>query len=315
MASRSKLAALVAATGIAWSSGSAHAWHEQGHMMVAAVAWEQMTDAVRARAIQPLRINKDYDKWISGVPDNLKDKTAFMRASVWPDDIKNPFTHAGFKNDGDTPPKTKQAGQNIGYADKRMHKYWHYKDIPFSPDGTKTFPAPTPNAETQIRRFTAAISKPNVNDNIKSYDIVWLIHMVGDVHQPLHATSRFTKAFKTSEGDRGGNSVRIDCCGSKLHTYWDGVVGDSRDPKDAAAAAATLPAAPAAAAAISDPGAWILESFKVAKAEVYKKPPIEVIDVVSSLTPAYKADAERIARERVALAGARLARLFNDNLK
>ena len=238
MTFRLKLAAMIAVTGVAWSSGSAHAWHEKGHMMVAAVAWEQMTPAVRARAIQLLKINKDYNKWIAGVADDMKDKTAFMRASVWPDDIKNKTTHPGFVDDGDTPPKTKQAGQNIGYADKRMHKYWHYKDVPFSPDGTKTFPAPSVNAETQIRRFTAAISKPGVSDNIKSYDIVWLIHMVGDVHQPLHATARFTKAFKTSEGDRGGNSVRIDCCGSKLHTYWDGgVVGDSSDPKVAADAA------------------------------------------------------------------------------
>jgi len=169
------------------------------------------------------------------------------------------------------------------------------------------------NAETQIRRFTAAISKPGVSDNIKSYDIVWLIHMVGDIHQPLHATARFTKAFKTKEGDRGGNSVRIDCCGTKLHTYWDGeVVGDSPDPKVAAAAAATLPAA---AAAVSDPGAWILESFNIAKSDVYMKPPIETKDVESKLTPAYKSNAEKVARARIALAGARLARLFNDNLK
>jgi hypothetical protein len=308
MTFRLKLAAMIAVAGVAWSSGSAHAWHEKGHMMVAAVAWEQMTPAVRGRAIELLKINPDYSKWIAGVADDLKDKTAFMRASVWPDDIKNPTTHPGFINDGDSPPKTKQAGQNIGYADKRMHKYWHYKDVPFSPDGTKTFRAPPVNAETQIRRFTAAISKPGVSDNIKSYDIIWLIHMVGDIHQPLHATARFTKAFKTKEGDRGGNSVRIDCCGSKLHTYWDGeVVGDSPDPKVAAA--------PAAAAAVSDPGAWILESFNIAKTDVYMKPPIETKDVVSKLTPAYKSNAEKVARERIALAGARLARLFNDNLK
>jgi hypothetical protein len=45
------------------------------------------------------------------------------------------------------------------------------------------------------------------------------------------------------------------------------------------------------------------------------KPPIETKDVVSKLTPAYKSNAEKVARERIALAGARLARLFNDNLK
>jgi hypothetical protein len=51
-----------------------------------------------------------------------------------------------------------------------------------------------------------------------------LIHYIGDVHQPLHATSRFTPSRVT--GDRGGNSFKV---GSKdgaynLHSVWDSVV-------------------------------------------------------------------------------------------
>ena len=79
MTFRLKLAAMIAVTSVAWSSGSAHAWHEKGHMMVAAVAWEQMTPAVRARAIELLKINPDYSKSIAGVADDLKDKTACSR--------------------------------------------------------------------------------------------------------------------------------------------------------------------------------------------------------------------------------------------
>jgi len=315
MTFRLKLAVMIAVTGVAWSSGSAHAWHEQGHMMVAAVAWEQMTPAVRTRAIELFKINPDYNKWIAGVADNVKDKTAFMRASVWPDDIKNPFTHGGFKNDGDTPPKTKQAGQNIGYADKRMHKYWHYKDVPFSPDGTKTFPAPSVNAETQIRRFTAAISKPGVNDNIKSYDVVWLIHMVGDVHQPLHATSRFTRL--NPNGDEGGNLVKIKClpnCGNNLHSFWDGLFDATKTPKAAIAAAAKLKKATGAAVAKTDPHVWITESFAIARKTSYGKP-IGTTSKTVTVTPAYKKAAAAIGRQRVALGGARLAELFNDAFK
>ena len=184
-----------------------------------------------------------------------------MFASLWPDVIKG-RQKQGYWSDGDQPPKTKKAGQNIGYADKRMHKYWHYKDIPFSPDGTKMLaaPAPMPSADQALHLGHRGDS---VSNNIKSYDVVWLIHMVGDVHQPLHATSRFTRSFKTKEGDSGGNGVSTDCCG-KLHSFWDGVVGEVNATNrleavnDAIAAAAGLPAAPASEAAypIRRPGSW-----------------------------------------------------------
>lgn len=50
-----------------------------------------------------------------------------------------------------------------------------------------------------------------------------LIHYVGDVHQPLHATSRFNKDYPS--GDRGGNSFHIPSkFGAKnLHSFWDSV--------------------------------------------------------------------------------------------
>src|ERR1041385_2191206 len=88
MTFRLKLAAMIAVAGIAWSSASANAWHAAGHMMVAAVAWDQMTPTARARAIELLKLNPDYNSWIAGVADAEKDKTAFVRAATWLDDIK-----------------------------------------------------------------------------------------------------------------------------------------------------------------------------------------------------------------------------------
>lgn len=318
MIARIQLAAIAAA--LALAPTTAGAWHDKGHMMVAAIAWEQMDPAVRARAVQLLKINKDYETlWTKDIPDGLKEKAAFMFASLWPDDIKRRQSQ-GYWSDGDQPPKTKKAGQNIGYADKRMHKYWHYKDIPFSTDGTKTFPAPAPNAETQIKRFTAAIASKFVKDHVKSYDVVWLIHMVGDVHQPLHATSRFTKDHKTKEGDAGGNGVSTVCCGT-LHSLWDGAVGEVDRSKpaqavnDAIAAATALATPSATEVAVSDPQAWILESFSIAKASVYKNPPIKSGKGPFAVGADYADTAKKISGERIALAGARLAALFNASLK
>ena len=64
------------------------------------------------------------------------------------------------------------------------------------------------------------------SDDIKSYDVAWLEHLVGDVHQPLHATSRFTKNHPN--GDAGGNLVLLCAapCRDELHAYWDGLLGD-----------------------------------------------------------------------------------------
>jgi len=42
---------------------------------------------------------------------------------------------------------------------------------------------------------------------LKSYDLTWLIHLVGDVHQPLHCVARITKG--DPEGDKGGNDVKL----------------------------------------------------------------------------------------------------------
>ncbi|MGR9180456.1 S1/P1 nuclease (plasmid) [Rhizobium leguminosarum] len=60
------------------------------------------------------------------------------------------------------------------------------------------------NLLTQIQTLTAGLpSSSGLPDNVRSYDLVWLLHLVGDAHQPLHATARFSQAHK--HGDQGGN--------------------------------------------------------------------------------------------------------------
>src|SRR5262249_12960776 len=88
-------------------------------------------------------------------------------------------------------------------------------DLPFSPDNTPLVQPEAPNAETQIIMLRVAISSHRTSDDVKSYDVACLIHSVGDVHQPLHATSRFTQG--QPKGDRGGNDVKI-CTGYKQQT-------------------------------------------------------------------------------------------------
>lgn len=307
--------ALGLALAVALASTPSLAWNSRGHMIVAAVAWDQMTPAARLRADTLLKLNPSYTTWTRDVPAADRAKTAFVRAATWPDAIKSDpsYTNDGINDAGAT--------QNIGYQDKLRHKYWHYKDLAFSPDGTPIKTAPSPNAETQILTFSAALAAPGLSDDVKSYDLAWLLHLVGDVHQPLHATARFTASLP--KGDSGGNDVLVcpstmatcDASHNKaLHSFWDGALGTSDSPKSAFVKAGALAPAPAAKAAIADPGTWLEESLTVAKTSVYANP-IGPDAGPYKLTARYEAVAGSYAEQRAALAGARLANLLNGALR
>ncbi|HTY49850.1 MAG TPA: S1/P1 nuclease [Steroidobacteraceae bacterium] len=289
---------------IASAMQPALAWNDFGHMVVAAVAYRRLTPQARAESMRLLRLNPDYPQWARGEPAGLRDEVAFMRAATWPDAIKH---FPGYIDDGERP-SGPDAGRNTGYADHLQHRYWHFIDIPFSPDGTPLPPIPAPNAVTQIDVFRRVLHDPGADSALKSYDLVWLLHLVGDLHQPLHAVSRFTRELPG--GDAGGNRVRL-CrppCREELHAFWDAAAGSARSPEAALRLARQLPAAPAAAAA-ADPADWARESVRVAERQVY--PALGPGPGPYHLTPAYRARARLIAQQRLALAGARLARLLN----
>jgi S1/P1 Nuclease len=292
------------------STFNAWAWDGEGHMQVAEIGWQHLTAASRKRVSALLKLNPNYPDWIAKLPAAKRAHEAFVMAATWPDVIKSA---TGYTNDGDTPPPGPASSQNIGYSDHLQHRYWHFIDTPFSTDGTALIQPVAPNAKTQIELFTAALAS-DASDDIKSYDLVWLEHLVGDVHQPLHATSRFSADLPT--GDRGGNSVALCAkpCTNELHAFWDNVLGTSKSPTTAMTAAHKLAAAPAAQAAITDDQVWITESFEAAQKFVYA-PPVGPGAGPYTLSAAYKARAKAEAKVRIELAGVRLAHLINANLK
>jgi len=111
-------------------------------------------------------------------------------------------------NNGNTPPSDPSASQNIGYADFNRHKYWHFKNVPFSDDETATKEPPSVNAQSEIELMRTALGASGTSDDIKSYDLVWLVHLVGDVHQPRHAVARFSKPLPN--GDAGGDLLKLE---------------------------------------------------------------------------------------------------------
>jgi S1/P1 Nuclease len=185
----------------------AFTWNGRGHMMVAALAYQKLNQATKDRVDALLLLNPDRDNWLDLIPAGTsapkRKMMIFTIAATWADRIKSdPDYHTDGTHNGNRPPNDPSAGQNIGYDDLARHKYWHFVDLPFSDDNTTLPSVPTPNAGTQIAKFRAVLNSvsndPNV-EKLKSFDLSWLLHLVGDLHQPLHATTRVS-AHRSGRG-------------------------------------------------------------------------------------------------------------------
>lgn len=325
----------------------AFAWGPIGHMTVDYVAYNQLTPQAKARIKALLAKNPEYACWEARLPskashlsDDQRDRMLFMIAATWPDDIKgsNYFTDdgSGGGNIPDNGPGSLSA-QNIGYTDRLRHKYWHFVDLPlYAGTDPPHFDTPAPNAVTAIAALRAVLATPDPVDKsdkqkldrLKSYDLAWLLHLTGDIHQPLHATTRVSTAQK--DGDAGGNGVdfcepaagaaKAKC--TKLHTYWDDLPGADKAYcadkltclRRALKLGAALAAADPALAAKLDAADWAQESFQQAKDHVYIAPVGDGAGPFND-TPAYHAQALKLAKTKLALAGARLANVLNAELK
>ena len=317
-----KIRVLGLVLGFALSAGfcpQAFGWNDRGHMSVAYIAYKQLTAKTRDRVNALLKLNPKYSDWAATVDEQAPTASAddrnlmiFMIAATWADQIKrdSAYTKDGTQN-GNRPQGSPDPGKNTGYDDLRMHKYWHFIDTPFSTDGTSLPAIPTPNAQERIALFRAVLASAS-SDGLKSYDLTWLLHLVGDIHQPLHASTRVSSM--DPEGDAGGNLVKLGCTKCQLHAFWDDLLGTQNKLETVMRAARKLPRADATLAAKSDEKDWIAESFQEAKQAVYA-PPIEPGNGPFTLTSAYKKAAGKLAKQRVALAGTRLANLLNAELQ
>jgi hypothetical protein len=326
--------AIAASLSLAAASRPAAAWWDEGHMQIAYAAYKKLDPAVREKADALLKLNPDYSKWTASVPDALlkldedykkwtegmsDDKLfAFMHAATWADDIK---AQDGYKSDDASGPA---AGEITGYGDHFRHAYWHFKDIPFSPEGVPSKPdAGSVDAVSQLKRMIDILpGSSGKTTDVRSYALVWILHLVGDLHQPLHAVTRLTRPLPG--GDSGGNAETvIPATGETiaLHFYWDRMFGGFSSAYGAVYDAAQTGGlvnltgqVNKLAAEISDPQVWAEESAVLAKEYAYA-PPVPSGANPVYLTRTYETNARNIARSQAALAAVRLARLLNAALK
>jgi S1/P1 Nuclease len=133
----------------------------------------------------------------------------------------------------------------------------------------------------------------------------FVAHLVGDIHQPLHA------GFAE---DRGGNSVDVRFNGRKtnLHSLWDTGLVELEEGTPAEIAARID-----AAVAPDDrkqwqhgtPEQWALESLAIVRAQVYRLP------ASGEINATYIERARAVIRTRLAQAGSRLAWMLNQTFQ
>jgi hypothetical protein len=300
------LGLIAAFTSTLYLAVPAQAWNVTGHRVVAAIAYDRLTPQARAQVDALLQKHPDFAA--------LSGREAFLAASVWPDRIKG---------DGrfydDTRPDAQPTTLLAGFPSMARHTNWHYIDIPFSQDGTPLKPAKSPNALDQLQRILKILGPADAE---ASYDLPWLIHLTGDVHQPLHGTSRFSRS--QPDGDQGGNLVFVTLgngAGRNLHAFWDDVLGTDTSEGSVNRLAAGITAdyiqqrGPHPRLA-RDPKRWVDEGFQLAKSEVYtfgtetgsREHPVV-------LPAGYEINARHVARVQMAVAGFRLANALNQRFK
>lgn len=98
---------------------------------------------------------------------------------------------------------------------------WHYTDHHYTPGRTrKSFNFRGDNSLTALKNAIAVLEAPHTTAFEKAFFLSFLIHVVGDIHQPLHNISLYNAQF--SHGDAGGNRFLIQAPYAKnLHQYWD----------------------------------------------------------------------------------------------
>jgi hypothetical protein len=95
------------------------------------------------------------------------------------------------------------------------HAYpWHYLNVPEGKTYAKNPKNPKGDVIQKIQDFSIILGRRDVDLEKRSQALKWLVHLIGDIHQPLH----------TGYGrDEGGNKIQVSWFGrpTNLHKVWD----------------------------------------------------------------------------------------------
>lgn len=316
---RTALAAtgLVAAA-LTLAPAPAHAWDDVGHMAIAIVAWRHMTPEARARAVALLRAAPPGAGLAQLRPNEgspeARDLALFARAATWADLVRD-------------------RRDSVRFATYH-HGTWHYlswywrADSAGHPVVVTGLPTDSENVVERIDVLRPLLTDRSAPVESRAVALAWVLHLVGDIHQPAHTASRVTS--DSPDGDRGANAVHVteDGRSTNLHAVWDDLLDDApgqraggqgrgapgpnarlAEAERAANAIERRMPADSAGSAVGEarPEVWAQEGQALDESAVYTP---DLVDG-GALPAGYMARARAVARSRAALAGYRLATMLN----
>ncbi len=299
----------------------AWAWGDMGHEVIANIAYSRLTASTQAKVDKILAA--DSSKLTA--PD-------FASRATWAD-------------------KYRDADRNSSKLQYNATRAWHFADVELdlaSPSSNTLadldapchqFPALAngvvaskgPNTDcvvSKLEQFASELKSPKTSAAEKKLALKFMLHFMGDLHQPLHCANH---------QDKGGNNVLVlfdnhhtaqDSL--NLHHYWDTeLVQKLANKQNASTLASQLASKISAAKATAwQKGSirdWALESTSAAKKTVYQVQalPHQTMSIKDShgqaksvevvmLDSAYANQAKPVVQAQLQKAGVRLAYVLNN---
>lgn len=273
---------LAAILGFGAAASPAAAYWEYGHETVAAIAYRNVTPEVRAE-IRKLLAHQALLETPTCPARTIEE------ASVWPDCIK-------------------ELGPRFSYAYN-----WHYQNVDVCKDFTLKGNCPDGNCvSAQIERAAKLLKDRKVPVRERVMALAFLVHFVGDLHQPLHAGDR---------GDLGGNRAKstygiYSTDRLNLHSIWDGLLAERAISTPPSLVRVYSPEERAAVngGTVED---WSRDSWQVARDVVYGSAYGNPCGPAPQRATLDEAKIEKLiepARQQLVKGGLRLARLLDEAL-
>ena len=310
-----------------------HAWDRVGHKITSAIALHFLSEEKRDTLIEILTLHPRYQEdFLNQIPEFIdqSDKQELSswllgQAAYWPDiarglpgTVRSRFNRPAWHfTDGAWLRGAAQTQGNV------------YLDRSASP--AIAGEAPTSIlSESQVHNVITAI---DFNTRVlldqqelataRAIALCWVLHLMGDIHQPLHTGSLFTPLLFT-EGDRGGNGIRTGNR-SNLHADWDQASSSGGFNENLPLVLNSIAGYEDSSIAgiSSDSTVWMAESREILNLVVYSdslKSAIRDAEennnelTAQQLSPEYLVGMQGIARQRLGLAGLRLAIFFENEL-
>lgn len=101
-------------------------------------------------------------------------------------------------------------------SDRKYDKYytWHYVNMPFDQTYEESEKNPDGDLVTGINKCIEVLKDDNSSREDQQFYLKMLVHLIGDLHQPMHIGRK---------SDKGGNTIQLQWFGrgTNLHRVWD----------------------------------------------------------------------------------------------